>query len=517
MEELSHSRLVIQGFNQVGKRAIGMIHLELIIGELTSNVLFHVIDAKTTYNMLLGCPWIHENGIVPSTSHQCFKYIQGGGKKVNANLKPFTKTEAHFADAKFYVEDDVPNEVLPVEIPPIESKQNEKKHVRFIIGKDTPSPKEGDNHSSGSTSNSGGQKISTPSDNPPFLCYVPLSCRKKGQSPFTECLQSIVNKGRPPTKLTMEDVAILKENHTMPLTSSTNPLPSKPLNGFMRSSQSWIEHSILPSERTKEWFDQKAYRLLAKVGYDFSKQGDLGKLIPEVIGEKVHGLSKTQRRVRLEGHEIPIPKIGLGYTPEQPAQIWIKKRSNASSSQYITVEVGKIVRNDQIEEASSSFHITVEEGTLSDVEATNEEVDEAPSALEDEGQATVDELKEINLGTTEESRPTFISALLTPEEEEGYLKLLVEYKDVFAWTYKEMPGFNPSIALHHLVIKKGVCPVKQAQRCFRPKLIPQIETEVNKLIEAGFIREVQYPEWIANIVPIKKRMDKSGCALTSVI
>ena len=118
----------------------------------------------------------------------------------------------------------------------------------------------------------------------------------------------------------------------------------------------------------------------------------------------------------------------------------------------------------------------------------------------------MDELKEINLGTIKEPRPTFISALLTPEEEEeGYLKLLVEYKDVFAWTYKEMLGLNPSTALHHLVVKKGVHLVKQAQRRFQPELIPQIETEVNKLIEASFICEVQYLEWIANIVPVKKK------------
>ena len=121
-----------------------------------------------------------------------------------------------------------------------------------------------------------------------------------------ECLQSIADMGRPPMKLTMEDVAILKENHAMPLTSSTNPLPSKPLNGFVRSSQSLIEHGILPSEWTKEWFDPKAYRLLAKASYDFSKQGDLGQLILEVTGEKVHGHSKTQRIMWLEGHEIPI-------------------------------------------------------------------------------------------------------------------------------------------------------------------------------------------------------------------
>ena len=328
---------------------------------------------------------------------------------------------------------------------------------------------------------------------------------------------------------------------------------------------------------------------MAKAGYNFLKQRDLGKLIPEVTGEKTHGLNKTQNKMRLKGYEIPIPKSELDYTPEQLAQIWIKKRSNASKSQYITVEVDEssnqrkdhsssrvsvfdhieasssrvivfnrlnttcltqnrdtlacksifdrlgatkrpidshsqnsinsevrrekkvndeirssipsrmkrnstldistegslkvkrrmivhtsqsLVHKEQIEEVSSSFHITVEEDTLSDVETTNEEVDEAPLTLEDGVQATVDELKEINLGTTEEPRPTFISALLTPEEEERYLKLLVEYKDVFAWTYKEMPGLNPSIALHHLAVKKGVHPVKEAQRRFRPKLIP---------------------------------------------
>ena len=157
MEELSHSRLVIQGFNQGGQHAISMIHLELIIGELTSNVLFHVSDAKTTYNMLLGRPWIHGNGIVPSTLHQCFKYLQSGIKKVNADLKRFAKTEAHFVDAKFYVEDDIPNEVLPVEIPSTESKQGEKEHVRLVTRKDILAPKKGpecgNDHSSESTSN----------------------------------------------------------------------------------------------------------------------------------------------------------------------------------------------------------------------------------------------------------------------------------------------------------------------------------------------------------------------------
>jgi len=36
-------------------------------------------------------------------------------------------------------------------------------------------------------------------------------------------------------------------------------------------------------------------------------------------------------------------------------------------------------------------------------------------------------------------------------------------------------------------------------------LIPKIEKEVNKLIEAGFIHEVKYPTWVANIMLVRKK------------
>ncbi|KAL0298654.1 UNVERIFIED_CONTAM: Transposon Tf2-12 polyprotein [Sesamum radiatum] len=78
-------------------------------------------------------------------------------------------------------------------------------------------------------------------------------------------------------------------------------------------------------------------------------------------------------------------------------------------------------------------------------------------------------------------------------------------KDVFAWSYKEMPGLDPKVVVHHLSVKKGARPVKQGQRRFRPELIPLIEGEVNKRIEVGFIREVKYPMWISSIVPVRKK------------
>ena len=69
------------------------------------------------------------------------------------------------------------------------------------------------------------------------------------------------------------------------------------------------------------------------------------------------------------------------------------------------------------------------------------------------------------------------------------IALVREYIDVFAWTYKDMPGLDPQVAMHRLNIKPDVKPVKQQQRRFRPDIMGAIEAEVYKLIACGFIRE----------------------------
>ena len=48
IDELSKSQMIIQGFNLEGQRAIGMIRLQLTIGNLSTTSIFHVIDSKTS-------------------------------------------------------------------------------------------------------------------------------------------------------------------------------------------------------------------------------------------------------------------------------------------------------------------------------------------------------------------------------------------------------------------------------------------------------------------------------------
>ncbi|KAG9442418.1 hypothetical protein H6P81_018272 [Aristolochia fimbriata] len=92
-DDLSPSSLLIQGFNQEGQRTLGMTNLKLHIGDIVADTPLQVIDSRTSYNLLLGRPWLHSNGVVPSTLNQCFTYWENGEQKtVYADEKPIHRS-----------------------------------------------------------------------------------------------------------------------------------------------------------------------------------------------------------------------------------------------------------------------------------------------------------------------------------------------------------------------------------------------------------------------------------------
>ena len=85
------------------------------------------------------------------------------------------------------------------------------------------------------------------------------------------------------------------------------------------------------------------------------------------------------------------------------------------------------------EVVASVNHITITEVTKED-SPIEDDAENAPPTFEEGIRAIVDELKEVNIDTIEDPRPVFINANLSLEEEDAYVELLEEYKDVFAWT-----------------------------------------------------------------------------------
>ena len=71
-----------------------------------------------------------------------------------------------------------------------------------------------------------------------------------------------------------------------------------------------------------------------------------------------------------------------------------------------------------------------------------------------------------------------------------------------------MPGILASLIQHHLNVNPGKKSVQQKRRVFAPERNKAVMDEVNKLLAAKFIRKVHYPEWLANIVMVKKANGK---------
>ena len=68
-----------------------------------------------------------------------------------------------------------------------------------------------------------------------------------------------------------------------------------------------------------------------------------------------------------------------------------------------------------------------------------------------------------------------------------------------------MPGLSRNLVEHRLPIKAGFRPYKQAARHFNPVMYDRIKEEINRLLDAGFIRSCRYAEWISNIVPVETK------------
>ncbi|KAA3473065.1 RNA-directed DNA polymerase (Reverse transcriptase), Ribonuclease H-like protein [Gossypium australe] len=79
--DISHMKTcqnIVRAFDGSERKVMGRIDIPLQIGPNTYEVDFLVMDIKPSYNCLLGRPWIHSAGAVPSSLHQKLKLVTDG-------------------------------------------------------------------------------------------------------------------------------------------------------------------------------------------------------------------------------------------------------------------------------------------------------------------------------------------------------------------------------------------------------------------------------------------------------
>jgi hypothetical protein len=105
-------------------------------------------------------------------------------------------------------------------------------------------------------------------------------------------------------------------------------------------------------------------------------------------------------------------------------------------------------------------------------------------------------------------RAVTIGAHLSAEEDKNLVQFLKKNKDVFAWSAKDLQGVDSDIIEHALETDERIPPKKQKLRKMSEEKVKAVEAEVQRLQDAQVIREVKYPVWLANTVPVKKKNGK---------
>ncbi|RVW95322.1 Retrovirus-related Pol polyprotein from transposon opus [Vitis vinifera] len=124
-----------------------------------------------------------------------------------------------------------------------------------------------------------------------------------------------------------------------------------------------------------------------------------------------------------------------------------------------------------------------------DDEITQHDSDDESSSVSDSDpidervSPIVGDTKIVDFGIADQPRELRIGSDLSIDERDSLIQLLGAYLDVFAWSYEDMPGLDPSIIQH----RQGGD--SEAAQC-------------------RILSVVEYSEWLANVVPVPKKDDK---------
>ncbi|XP_075667260.1 uncharacterized protein LOC142636852 [Castanea sativa] len=157
-----------------------------------------------------------------------------------------------------------------------------------------------------------------------------------------------------------------------------------------------------------------------------------------------------------------------------------------------------------MEAVSSTLHVMVKYPTGGSVGVLHGSQTEV-GPVEDEGSA--EKLTKVIIGEDKEKYFQVGSKLPTREREE-LIQFLRDNIDVFAWTTYDVPGINPEVICHHLNVNPHATPRQQPPRRASQEHAEAVKEEVGKLKQAGAIKEIFYPEWLANTVVVKKKNGK---------
>ncbi|XP_073262695.1 uncharacterized protein [Populus alba] len=408
------STITARAYDGSPRPVLGNLEVELYVGPQMFLTTFQVMDIHPSYSMLLGRPWIHTAGAVPSSLHQCLKYIMNG-------MLVTVKAEETISMVK------------NVTIPFLEAEDctDENLHAFEIVNTE----------------------------------WVPES--------------TVLRKPKISAAVKMAVRCFLEHGIPFQYDPITGiPKRIKPIT--MRAVDQRFGLGYKPKKEDHRWAaNKRRERRMARIeGRDPEEEEEME--IPPLM--------------------VSFPKAAYVMQPDNRAEDDIQRMATMSIN---TLE-------DDKEEGS---------GTKTVVEMEDEVLPQLTVEMEDDmlPQLTVHTLEELPTktfvrrlaeGCDQSKKELKIGTLITPKQTAELSALLHEYSDVFAWSYKDMPGLNTNIVVHKIPLEEGCKPVKQKLRRAHPETWIKVKAELEKQWNAGFLEVVTYPQWVSNIVVVPKKEGK---------
>ena len=119
-----------------------------------------------------------------------------------------------------------------------------------------------------------------------------------------------------------------------------------------------------------------------------------------------------------------------------------------------------------------------------------------------------EEILEVTIDDSDQAKTVRVGAHLPDDTKDKIISFLKDNASTFAWSTSDMKGIDPGVTTHELNVDPTFKPIRQKRGKLGPERSKAVNEEVDRLLNAGSITEVKYPEWLANPVVVKKKNGK---------
>ncbi|RDX93681.1 Retrovirus-related Pol polyprotein, partial [Mucuna pruriens] len=91
------------------------------------------------------------------------------------------------------------------------------------------------------------------------------------------------------------------------------------------------------------------------------------------------------------------------------------------------------------------------------------------------------------------------------EQEEKLLKVLRQHKKAIGWKLSDLPGINPSICMHRILMEEDIKPIRKQQRRLNPTILDVVKKKVTKLLATGIIYPISDSQWVSPVQVVPKK------------